>query len=522
MLSCAKNSVILNDQPNHDQLVQTIQQLQARNEQLVVENALLRQKIHALSGRRYGRGSETMSDAQLELFMSQEPEGVAGVLPEPEPPANSERGRPGRKVPSRGRTRWPGNLPVVEEVIEPEEVQAAPEQWRRIGQEVTELLDYEPGRFQRLRQIRPKYVLRHDPLAAPVVAPLPEVLRERGMAAPGLLAQVLVAKYCDHLPLYRQEQIYLRRHGVSLSRQNLSQWVGLGADWLRPLYEEIRAGVTAEGYVQVDETPIRYLAPGSGKAPQGYLWTVCRPGKEIFYHWETSRGAKCLENIIPVYFKGKMQCDGYNAYASFAARRRDIELVSCLAHIRRKFYEAREQDPVRAGFLLRQIKNLYRIEARLRRQRAGPALRQAVRESESRSIMKRIRKVLVLLKGSGRYLPASGLGKAIDYALNQWDQLGHCLEDGRLELDNNLVENAIRPTALGKKNWLFFGAPDAGRRGAIIYTIIESCRRHGIDPYTYLRDVFTRLPTMTTGQVASITPEAWAKARRLESQARAA
>jgi len=343
---------------------------------------------------------------------------------------------------------------------------------------------------------------------------LPERLLDRSLPAPGLLAHIVVGKYCDHLPLYRQEQIYRQRHGVHLPRQSLTRWVELASDWLKPIYEQIRTGVMGGGYVQVDETPVDYLEPGNGKTRQGYLWTCSRPGGDVFYRWETSRAAVCLDNLIPVDFNGTVQCDGYSAYRAFANTRSGaIELAGCWAHVRRKFHEALEQSPKTAGWVMRQIQHLYRVEARLREQRAGPKLREAVRAHESRPIIQRLERAFIRLKSSGRFLPQSLLGVATDYALGQWQTLDVYLEDGRVEIDNNLVENAIRPTAIGKKNWLFMGDADAGERGAIIYTVIESCRRQGIDPYAYLKDVLTRLPRMTNWQVPEITPAAWAKAR---------
>ena len=191
-----------------------------------------------------------------------------------------------------------------------------------------------------------------------------------------------------------------------------------------------------------------------------------------------------------------------------------IELAGCWAHVRRKFYEALDQSPRTAGWLMRQIQHLYRIEANLREHRAGPRLRQAVRASQSRSIVERIQRALVRLKSSGRYLPQSLLGQAMDYALGQWPTLEVFLKEGRVEIDNNLVENTIRPTVIGKKNWLFIGDADAGQRSAIIYTVIESCRRRGLDPYAYLRDVLTRLPNMTNWQIPEVTPQAWGRMRQ--------
>jgi transposase len=480
------------------------------------ENALLRQKIDLLVKRVFGSSSEPLNPAQLELLMAL-PESSA--IPAASVP-------PGKKEPAKSSAkqrlaRLPENLPVVEEVIDPEPVKAQPEQWRCIGQEVSEQLDYEPGRFLRRRVVRRKYVHRTNPDCAPVIAALPERLLDRSLPAPGLLAHIVVGKYCDHLPLYRQEQIYQQRHGVHLPRQSLTRWVELVSEWLKPIYEQIRTGVMGGGYVQVDETPVDYLEPGHGKTKQGYLWTCSRPGGDVFYRWETSRAAVCLNNIIPVDFTGTVQCDGYSAYRSFAqARHGTIALAGCWAHVRRKFFEALQQSPKTAGWILRQIQHLYQMEARLREQQAGPRLREAVRAHQSRPIVERMERALVRLKSSGRYLPQSLLGIAIDYALGQWQTLDVYLGDGRVEIDNNLVENAIRPTALGKKNWLFMGDADAGGRGAIIYTIIESCRRRGIDPYAYLKEVLTRLPRMTNHQVPEITPEAWAKARlQLQRQA---
>ena len=270
----------------------------------------------------------------------------------------------------------------------------------------------------------------------------------------------------------------------------------------------------AGGYVQVDETPVAYLAPGNGQTKQGYLWTACRPGGAVFYRWETSRAAECLERVVPREIKGVLQSDGYSAYGAFVKTRAGIELAGCWAHVRRKFHEALEQSPRPAGWIMRQIQNLYRIESALRESNAGPKLREAVRAHQSQPIVDRIKKALVLFKASRSHLPQSLLGQAIDYTLGQWATLEVFLRNGKVEIDNNLVENAIRPTAIGKKNWLFMGEAGAGQRGAIIYTLIESCRKRAIDPYAYLKDVLTRLPTLKNTQIAEITPAAWAKATK--------
>lgn len=219
---------------------------------------------------------------------------------------------------------------------------------------------------------------------------------------------------------------------------------------------------------------------------------------------------------MPHDFRGKIQCDAYGAYRTYAGRRGNIDLVGCWAHARRKFHEALLQGeaPRRTAWILHQIGMLYGIESELRGSRAGPRLREAIRQSQSRPIILRLEKALVLFRKSRLHLPQSLLGKAVAYALGQWKLLTRWLEDGRVEIDNNLCENAIRPTAIGRKNWLFIGEKEAGWRSAVIYSIITSCRSRGLDPYAYLRDVLQRLPSMTSHQIREITPAAWAKAAR--------
>jgi transposase len=491
--------------PREAELTRQLEAALAAVATLQAENTLLRQKVDLLVKRVFGSSSERLSPGQLELLLAL-PATPMVVTPEPVP-------MPPLPRPRKERTpRLPENLPVVEEVLEPAAVQAAPEQWRKIGEEISEQLDYEPGRFLRRRLIRPKYVRKADREAAPVIAPLPARLQDRSLPAPGLLAHVLVSKYCDHLPLYRQERIYATRHSVNLPRQTLARWVELAAGWLQPVYHQIKAGVLAGGYVQVDETPVDYLDPGGGRTGQGYFWACAVPRGDVVFHWATSRAAGCLAEVLPADFAGTVQCDGYAAYPAFARQHpKPLTLVGCWAHVRRKLHEAREQSLRLTGWLLRQLQHLYQIEARLRELRAGPKLRAAIRASQSRMLVERLQRVLIRVQP--RVLPKSLLGEAIAYALGQWSTLTVYLDDGRVEIDNNLVENAIRPTALGKKNWLFIGADTAGDRSAVLYTVIESCRRRGLDPYAYLRAVLTRLPTLTNRQIPEITPAAWGKAQ---------
>lgn len=475
------------------------------------ENVILRQKLDALAKRFFGKKSEQLNSAQLELLLSGliQPES----LEEDEPPAARPLQR--SRTPNSRRLRTPENLEVVRTVIEPEPVQAEPEHWKQIGQEVSRQLDYQPGKFFWQETVRIKYVRRDDRDQPPVIAPTPERVVEHGLAAPGLLAQLLVSKYCDHLPFYRQEQIFWRRHDVFIARQQMVQWTEQSVRLLSGITDCLKAELQASPYVQVDETPVRYQDPDlPGRCGQGYLWTGLVPGQCVVYDWHASRAARCLNSLLGEGFTGKIQCDGYSGYTAFAKGKAGLELFGCWAHARRNFFEARDAAPQVAGWFINQIDHLFRWEQELRDSRAGPVVRQVKRGSHHRMVIERLHRALMTLRS--RHLPKSLMGQAISYALNQWPLLERFLEHGEVELSTNLVENSIRPTAVGKKNWLFFGSEEAGHRSAVMYTLIENCRLHGVEPYAYLKDVLERLPTTTNQQVGQLTPLNWKLARQPE------
>jgi len=492
------------------ELREQVASLQEALEQSRRENTILRQKLDALARRFFGKKSEQLNAAQLELLLSGLTEGSVELTEEAPPPARPQSRQSHRQT---RRLRTPDNLEVVREVIEPELVKAEPEHWKRIGQEVSRQLDYQPGKFFWQETVRPKYVRRDQRALPPMIAPAPERVAEHSLAAPGLLAQLLVSKYCDHLPFYRQEQIFWQRHGVFIARQQMVQWTAQSVRLLSGISDCLKRQMQGRRYVQVDETPVRYQDPNlRGRCGQGYLWTALVPGQCVVYEWHTSRAARCLDSLLGEGFAGKLQCDGYSAYPAFAKGKGTVDLLGCWAHARRNFFEAQEQAPRVAGWFLNQIGLLYRWEEELRRNRAGPVLRQVQRSSHHRMVIERLSRALKKLQP--RYLPQSLLGQAIGYTLNQWPMLEGFLEHGEVEIDNNLVENAIRPTALGKKNWLFFGSEEAGQRSAVIYTLIENCRLHGVEPYTYLKDVLERLPRTTNREVEQLTPLKWQQARQ--------
>lgn len=486
-----------------DLTAENFNQLQAKNARLEVENRFLKLKLRAVLGKLFGSSSEKIPPDQLALEF-----GVGSVAPgTPESEAEVEEVSPPRK--KRGRKplseRIPEDLPVEEVVIEPEEVLADPEAFKRIGEEVTEELDVVPTKFFKRRTVRPKYARKADRSLPPVVAHAPKRIIENSYASAGLLTSIVLAKYADHLPLYRQSRINKTRHGVDISRQTMSDWMFRLAQMLAMIYEAMREEIRAGTYLQIDETPVRYQNPGSGKCGQGYLWPYHAPGKAVFFEWHTGRGSGCLDQTLKD-FKGIVQSDGYSAYGAFKKRHpaAEIKYAACWAHARRKFHEARNESPLAARILL-EIQGLYQIESELRDNPKHD--RRTLRQEKSIPILQRIG--LQLQAEQAAHLPKSQTGKAIDYTLKLWDKLLTYTEHAQVEIDNNLVENAIRPTAIGKKNWLFFGSAEAGRTSAIHYTLLETCRKLGLNPEEYLRDILPRLPHMTNRTAKDYTPAAW-------------
>jgi hypothetical protein len=282
------------------------------------------------------------------------------------------------------------------------------------------------------------------------------------------------------------------RKGVQIPTQNLMRWVEVVADWLKPIYAHMGAELKAGDYIQADETPIKYLDPDikKGKAQQGQLVGFSRPGGNVVFTWHTSRSKEAITTFLPG-FSGHLQTDGYAVWSSYARDHDEIIAVSCLAHIRRKFHQALESSPRRAALVLRLIGQLYGIERRVREKGFSPKLTAVLRQSEARPLYQRLGKVISILHQ--KELPSSPLRKACQYALGQWPNLAPYLEHGHLHIDNNAMERAIRPSAIGKKNYLFVGHPKAGDRPAILYSLLASCERFGHNPREYLTDVLRRL-----------------------------
>lgn len=469
------------------------------------EIAVLRTQIAWLQQQLFGPGkSEKLDRAQLLLKLGELEKLAAASAPKQTITYERTVAKEKRPLPAENFARLP-----VQEVVEivPEPVRAEPEAFERIGEERTFEVDVVPPKLFKREIVRPKFKRREDRMQPPVVAPAPARPVAGGYASAGLLAWIALSKYVDHIPLYRLEQMS-SRWGAALPRSSMADWIGITAQWLEPIYRQMKAGLLTGGYVQADETPVRCNDPDEkkGGTTQGWLWVISRPGSDVVFDWRLSRRHGELTSLLEDY-RGLLQSDGYEAYPAFAREHEGVVWLGCWAHARRYFFEAAAERPRTTERILRTIAQLYRWERQWDEAQVG-ASRAALRQRHFARPLYWLRKLALALRA--RVLPKSGLGKACAYLLDHWEPLTAHLSYSESRLDNNLVENAIRPSAVGKKNWLFIGHPDAGQRSAILYSIVVSCQRHGKDPHTYLKDVLTRLPTMTNqDDLSALTPARW-------------
>jgi transposase len=404
------------------------------------------------------------------------------------------------------------DVPVKETiVIEPEEVKADRAAYEQIGEERTFEIDVTAPQIYKREIVRPKYRHKTNRAQPPVVAPAPARAVQGGYASAGLLAWIALSKYLDHQPLYRLEK-QSARWGAVIPRQTMADWIEITAEWLKPIYRCMHRRLLEGAYLQVDETPIRCNDPDEkrGGTTEGWMWVVSRPGADVVFDWRLSRRHGELTGLIEGY-QGILQSDGYGAYEAFAKAHPGVTWVACWAHARRKFFEAQGEWPKAVRVVLLIIGWLYECEACWDENKLNAAQRQRHRRKHYPRRLYWLKKLATGIRE--RMPPKSGLAKACDYLLRYWDALAAHVDHGETRLDNNLVENAIRPSAIGKKNWLFIGHPDAGQRSAIIYSIVVSCQRHRKDPLTYMRDVLTRLPRMTNqDDLDALTPSNWTPA----------
>ena len=461
----------------------------------------LKVQLAALRRERFGKSSEKLAAeiGQLEMLIGDLEENQAQAAAAAEAKAKDAPAKPRRPA---IRKPLPDHLP--RETVLHEPVFACrcgctdPARLTKLGEDVTEVLEKIPARLKVIRHVRPRYACRA--CEAVLQAPAPDLPVERGRPGPGLLAHVLISKYCDGLPLYRLSGI-LAREGVEIERQTLADWVGRGAWWLRPLAEAIGKYALAHGIIWTDDTPIAVLAPGRGRTREGRFWVYAfdpRPWKgegkpAAFYQYSPDRKGERPRGHLED-FKGWLHADGYAGYDALTQPRGNqppqITHVACMAHVRRKLFDVFEgtKSPL-AEEALRRIAALYAIEAEINGKPTEQRL--AVRQASSKPLLDDlhgwIREQRRRLSGK------STLGKAMQYALNRWDELAHYVEDGRLSIDNNLSERLLRGVAVTRKNFLFVGSDEGGRRAAIIYTIAETAKLNGLNPEAYIAAVLDRM-----------------------------
>ncbi|MDI1251610.1 IS66 family transposase [Thermomonas sp.] len=385
-------------------------------------------------------------------------------------------------------------------------------QLKRIGQDVAEKLDYVPGVFSVERHIRGKWVCAQCETL--VQAPVPAHVIDKGIPTAGLLAQVLVAKYADHLPLYRQENLFARA-GLAIARSTLAHWVGQCGVQLQPLVDALRTELLKHSVLHADETPVAMLKPGKGKTHRAYLWSYCTTAyddtKAVVFDFADSRAGQHARDFLGLPgrvgedgWHGSLVCDDYSGYK--ACFEMGVTEAGCLAHARRKFHElwANHQSTVGEG-ALKFFMQLYAIEREVRQLDAGE--RKRIRQERSRPVADALH---LWLSEQRKKLPeGSATAKAIDYSLGRWRALTRYIDDGNLPADNNWVENQIRPIAIGRNNWLFAGSLRAGKRAAAVMSLVHSARLNGHDPYAYLKDVLERLPTQPASRVEELLPHRW-------------
>ena len=466
--------------------------------------------------KKYGPGSEKLSDAQLNLLelepgvnnLEVQAESQRGPLP--------ERAKTQHQRTHPGRQELPATLPRVERVIPcgPEQCQCknCGELMAVIGYDQSEHLDVEPAKYFVVVTKREKRACRWCEQGGVTAAPVPVRIIDKSLVSDRVVIDTVVAKYCDHLPLYRQSVILEREAGLEIGRATLDGWVMRVGELLRPIAGAISRELLAGGYIQADETPVDVqMHNGRGQNHQAYLWQYGRPGGGAVFDFQLGRGREGPK-IWLGQFEGILQTDGYVVYEKVGGPK--MVHACCWTHARRGFYEAHKLSPGEnvARSIVVLIDELFGIDAEARTQGLGTAERDVLRQERSRPLLSKIRAAVEVARDSA--LPSSKLGRAIKYTLGLWPKLDRFLNYPVLELSNNLAENSMRPVALGRKNWIHVGSPQAGPKVAAILSIVETCRRLGIPVREYFGDVLPGLADVSIQKLPELTPAAWAARRR--------
>ncbi len=478
-----------------ESLLKKIQDMLEKFSSMKFELSQLKRLIFGSKRERFVSGAE---DAQMSLPFDIETESQEETSEAATEEVSSHQRRKRKNHP--GRLSLPDHLPVEEIIIEPEEDVTG---LKCIGHEVTDELEYQQAILKINRFMRPKYA-REDNEGV-ICGNLPSRPIEKGIAGPGLLSHILVSKYVYHLPFYRQSQRFKIEHQIDIPRSTMGGWQGSIANLLRLLYEEQKRQVLGQGYLEVDETPIQVLDPKKkGKTHRGYYWVYYSPiQRMVLFDYQEGRGREGPRKLLSD-FKGYLQTDGYIVYDWFG-KQKDITLLSCMAHARRMFEKSLGDDKKRAEFAMTEIQKLYQIERRARQLGLSAEQRHELRLNESLPILNELGKWMAAQVRTT--LPKSPFGKALIYSVSRWDNLMNYLRDGHLEIDNNLVENAIRPTAIGKRNYLFAGSHAGAKSAAMFYSFFATCKHNNVDPFTWLKKVLEIIPDYPANKLSDLLPQ---------------
>lgn len=480
----------------------------AEYDALKADYAALRHELEQLKKLIFGSKRErfvaTDNPEQLGLDFGLDEEVEA--VPEEQQTVTYQR----RKKKHPGRTTLPDNIPTEEIIIEPAEDTTELE---LIGEQITETIDYKPGVLFKRRYIRRKYARKDatEEQAAVIIGQLPDRPIPKGIAEAGLLAHLFVAKYIDHLPFYRQIEQFKRNFGWVIHKSTINDWFAACCSLLEPLYNALLEQVMATDYLQADESPIKVQDSNKkGSTHQGYMWVYRNPANGlVLFDYRKGRGMHGPKERLGD-FVGYLQCDGYTVYEKLAKKSKgQLRLVACLAHIRRKFIEAQDNHPLLAKYALAEIQKLYVLERTYREERLTSNHIGLRRQQEAQPIFDQL--LEWVNREQANNLSKGPIGKALFYAKHQLPQLAAYLEDGRIHIDNNLTENAIRPLALGRKNYLFAGSHAAAQRAAMMYSLFASCKAIGVNPQEWLADVLQRIGTHPVNTVEELLPNSWAE-----------
>lgn len=472
-------------------------------EALYMEHINLRHELDQLKRLVFGSRHERFvpSTPQEQLALGLEATRSSSQTPLPSPVQTIEYTRTTKTSTEKvntGRMKLPADLPREEVILEPDQDVSG---LTVIGKEITEELERVPGKLFVRQYIRPKYALPNG--EGVVIADLPARPIDKGIPGPGLLAQIVIDKYTDHLPVYRQIQRF-EREGIKLASSTLTDWISGTCTLLDPLYEELKRQVLSADYLQADETPIKVLDKDKkGTTHRGYHWVYHAPVERmVLFDYREGRGREGPQECLK-HFKGHLQTDGYAVYEDFD-RKPEITLLHCMAHARRKFDESKDNDLASASYALTEIQKLYTVERQAKLDALSWEQRYALRQEKSVPILIELK--TWMLENYKTVLPKSTIGQALHYSLERWDKLMLYTRDGKLEIDNNLVENAIRPVAIGRKNYLFAGSHNGARRAAMLYSFLGTCKINDVNPFEWLRDVLSKIPTAPVNNLGVLLP----------------